>query len=363
MRNGWTGGQYSLARALLGSCLLAGAVLRARAEGPALATAVALAAAGLALLFAAGVYARVAAIALGCAWVALSLEMRGGVEPGILLGPLLWAQACLPPAPYGSWAARGRVDPGGGWRMREGVFLAGWILLAAAYAWSGYLKLRDPAWLTGAALAPLGGAAPWVARGVIAAELGFVPLALARRLRPWLWTLLLAVDLALLPFDHLAGASARLALLLLFTFDPAWVPPRRAAATETLFYDGHCGLCHRAVRFVLAEDRAGDILRFAPLGGETFRAAVPEARRAALPDSLVLVTDAGEVLVRAAGVRHVMKRLGGLWRLLGCLAGAVPARLLDLAYDGIAAVRYRIFGRPADACPLIPKDLRQRFGD
>jgi hypothetical protein len=43
-------------------------------------------------------------------------------------------------------------------------------------------------------------------------------------------------------------------MLHFFTFDPAWVKPF-GAETEMIFYDGHCGLCHRAVRFVLAEDR------------------------------------------------------------------------------------------------------------
>ncbi|HZH02738.1 MAG TPA: DCC1-like thiol-disulfide oxidoreductase family protein [Myxococcaceae bacterium] len=39
-----------------------------------------------------------------------------------------------------------------------------------------------------------------------------------------------------------------------------------ASDSDILFYDGGCGLCHRAVRFVLARDPAGRF-RFAPLGG------------------------------------------------------------------------------------------------
>ena len=40
---------------------------------------------------------------------------------------------------------------------------------------------------------------------------------------------------------------------------------------EIIFYDGHCGLCHAAVRFVVARDDREEGFVFAPLGGETFR--------------------------------------------------------------------------------------------
>jgi predicted DCC family thiol-disulfide oxidoreductase YuxK len=150
-------------------------------------------------------------------------------------------------------------------------------------------------------------------------------------------------------------------MLHLFTFDPGWVRPRRAPATEMIFYDGHCGLCHRAVRFVLAEDSTGRTFRFAPLDSEAFRTAIPEASRARLPDSLIVLAADGTTLTRSSAVRHVMTRLGGLWRVAALLAGAVPVRLLDRAYDGIASIRGRLFAAPPQACPVVPKHLRERF--
>jgi predicted DCC family thiol-disulfide oxidoreductase YuxK len=44
-------------------------------------------------------------------------------------------------------------------------------------------------------------------------------------------------------------------------------------------------------------------------------------------------------------------------------ASAVPLRVLDAAYDGIAKIRHRIFATPADACPILPARLRERFDD
>lgn len=130
---------------------------------------------------------------------------------------------------------------------------------------------------------------------------------------------------------------------------------------ERLFYDGSCALCHRAVRFVLARDRDGRAFRFAPLDSDAFRAAAPEAVRATLPDSLVVETADGRLLTRGGAVVHILSRLPRPWPLLGRAASWLPTALLDALYDGVARIRYRVFGREAEACPLIPGHLRSRF--
>ena len=132
-------------------------------------------------------------------------------------------------------------------------------------------------------------------------------------------------------------------------------------AVETLFYDGGCGLCHRAVRFMLWADREGRCFRFAPLGGRTFQALVPEAERARLPDSLVLRTEDGRLLTRSAAVLYMLERLDGGWKVLPVLGRLVPQRLADALYDFVARVRYRLFARPPDVCPVVPAPLRARF--
>lgn len=130
---------------------------------------------------------------------------------------------------------------------------------------------------------------------------------------------------------------------------------------ERLFYDGSCALCHWAVRFVLARDPHGRAFRFAPLDSEAFRGAAPAAVRAALPDSLVVQTADGELLTKSAAVVHILRRLGTPWRWLGGVARVFPRVLLDPLYDFVARVRYRVFGREPEACPVIPKELRSRF--
>lgn len=411
LTNGWTGGQYSLFRALLGLYLAvhfaslipwAGELFSWSGMIPDAAASPlaflfpnvlawfdppwmvhALLAAGIAssLLLAAGAFDRWAAVAAWYVWACLLGRDPLILNPGIpYVGWMLLAHACLPRAPFGSWEARGRIDPGGGWRFTPSVFAAAWILMAVGYSFSGVTKLTSPSWIDGTAVArilenPL--ARPGRLRdlflalptamlalstwGAVCLEVAFAPLALVRRLRPWLWGSMLALHLTLIALIDFADLSLGMVMLHLFTFDPAWVPRRAPGAIETLFYDGNCGLCHRAVRFLLAEDPDGAAFAFAPLGSDTFRARTSEAERAQLPDSLVLLTADGRVLTRSAAFRHLLGRLGGIWRVFATILWAVPKRLQDAAYDVIARVRYRLFAKPKDACPILPPHLRARF--
>ncbi|MBL8862302.1 MAG: DUF393 domain-containing protein [Planctomycetes bacterium] len=128
-----------------------------------------------------------------------------------------------------------------------------------------------------------------------------------------------------------------------------------------MLYDGSCGLCHRAVRFVVARDPQGERFRFAPLSGETARRRVPESARAGLPDSVVVVDAAGRILTRSEALLHVLWRLGGVWGLLAGAGRIVPRPLRDLAYDGVARVRRRLCAAPPSACPRLPPALLARF--
>jgi predicted DCC family thiol-disulfide oxidoreductase YuxK len=139
------------------------------------------------------------------------------------------------------------------------------------------------------------------------------------------------------------------------------IVPAADLTPEMLFYDGHCGLCHRAVKFVLKHDKTGKAFRFAPLQGETFSALVPASDRAILPDSVIVRTADGALLVRSAAFIHILRRLGGGWRALAAILAVVPRALRDAAYDFVARVRYRVFGRRDDVCPIVPAELRKRF--
>jgi predicted DCC family thiol-disulfide oxidoreductase YuxK len=132
------------------------------------------------------------------------------------------------------------------------------------------------------------------------------------------------------------------------------------SAAHWLFYDGDCGLCHGVVRWVLARD-ANAVFLFAPLHGESFTKRVAKEQHANLPDSIVLQTPEGALLLKSDAVRVMLLQLGGSWRTLGVLLGFVPRALSDWGYDLIAKVRHQLFKKPNDVCPMVPPELRSRF--
>jgi predicted DCC family thiol-disulfide oxidoreductase YuxK len=118
---------------------------------------------------------------------------------------------------------------------------------------------------------------------------------------------------------------------------------------DIIFYDGHCGFCHRLVRVVLALDRAS-VFRFAPFDVQ-----------ASLPESVVVRTADGELLTRWASILYILQRLGGIWRLMGSTLDLLPRGLLDWCYDRVARRRKRFFREPEGVCPRVPQHLRSRF--
>jgi predicted DCC family thiol-disulfide oxidoreductase YuxK len=93
------------------------------------------------------------------------------------------------------------------------------------------------------------------------------------------------------------------------------------------------------VRFVRKADGERDRFGIAPLGGETFQALVPVDERRALPDSLVVRTGEGNLLVRSAALAHILSGMGRGARVVAALLRAVPRPIRDCAYDALAYAR------------------------
>jgi predicted DCC family thiol-disulfide oxidoreductase YuxK len=407
MKNGWTAGQYSLYRAVFGGYLFVhycglvawGPELFSRAgvlpnpwtsplarlfpnilvicDSRGSVQFVLVVAAVMSVLFAIGLWDRVAAVTLW--YVSTCLVDRNPLitNPALpFLGWLLLAHALLPKTPYLSLSVRERDDAVVRWRMPPELYAAAWILMALGYTYSGLNKLGSPSWLDGSALtrilqSPL--ARPGMLRdallhvpdgffrcaswSALALEIGFAPLSLVRRARPWIWSAMCALHLSLFLLVAFPDLTAGMLIVHLFTFDPSWLPAMQPSARENIFYDGSCGLCHWAVRFVIGEDTSERKFRFGPLGGKAFESLIPFAQRVRLPDSLVVLTADGRVLVRSAAAIHILRRLGGAWICVARLLRLLPRPIADSAYDLIARSRYRLFSRTREACLIIPPRL------
>ena len=115
------------------------------------------------------------------------------------------------------------------------------------------------------------------------------------------------------------------------------------------------------MRFAVRRDRGRPPVRFSPLGGDSFERMMEAKGRPELPDSLVVVTGAGELLLRSDAALYLGRRAGGAWKAAAAVAGLVPRALRDAAYDFIARRRRRWFGRAEAVCPVLPPALRDRF--
>lgn len=131
-----------------------------------------------------------------------------------------------------------------------------------------------------------------------------------------------------------------------------------------LLYDGLCGFCDGTVQFILRHDRK-KTLKFATLQGDFARQVFARHPELAGIDSLVLVErdNAGveRVHVRSNGALRVARYLGGPWHLAR-VAAIVPRFIRDLAYNGFARIRYRVFGQ-YNSCPIPTPEQRARFID
>ena len=361
-KNGWSGGQYSLWRVLLGLMLLTFSIQQLVQSVDDIRIAIlASTSLGLSILVLVGCFDGPAAALL--ATLTAGLILAGG-DLSASLWPLvanLILHALAPPAPFGSWMARGRIDPGGGWQLPAWLHSGSWLLLLIATL-STALE-SDPAatWISG------GNAGLAIrAVAVIATLLAFSP---RTRLLAWLLIGLCWAGIAIGAGGPAAWCLAGVLLLWLRASDPGWIPPGRhrngpvaSPADRTwLFYDGNCGLCHRCVRLVLSEDHRDDPIRLAPLGGQAFVETIQPGARDSLPDSIVVVTPDGQVLCQSAAVLEFARLLGGSWRLAAIAARLVPRPAADLAYQVIAAIRHRLFDRPSQSCPLLSPELRDRF--
>ena len=171
---------------------------------------------------------------------------------------------------------------------------------------------------------------------------------------------MVGMHIGLLSVVSFADLTFGMFLLHLFTFDPAWIPRRIATRPEYIFYDGNCALCHGWVRFVLAED-SGKTFRLSPLQGERFLLRAKQENFSLRSDSVVVLTEDEEFLVRSEAMLYVLRSLGGLWLVLAVVAGVIPRRIRDWCYDRVASVRLRIFGTSKNVCPMMPEQLKERF--
>jgi predicted DCC family thiol-disulfide oxidoreductase YuxK len=118
-----------------------------------------------------------------------------------------------------------------------------------------------------------------------------------------------------------------------------------------LVYDGDCGFCHRAVRFILAHERRSDLL-FVPRNS-ALGLALREQYKLQNVESLLWIED-DHAYIEWEAVAHTAAYVGGIYARLAAVAGLLPGALLNAAYRLVARIRKRLAGSPRYCLVLTP---------
>jgi predicted DCC family thiol-disulfide oxidoreductase YuxK len=318
-----------------------------------------------------GIQRRWVGLLLWAIWMSLFNRNFLISNPSIpYVGLLLLMMAALP---RGERLSLGIIMPK--WQMPPAATRGFFFLLMAGYTVSGIHKLGSPSWVDGTALShvlqlPLArthmladgvrNLPDWLMMsmtwGALALELLALPLTLLPQSRKWIWLALLSMQIGILTLVDFADLTWAMIVAHLFVFHKDWLMPVPFNTPKPIvFFDGVCGLCNRAVDFILAEDGESQF-QFAPTQGATAQALgreeVAQGKSMALQDGDTVYTRSDAVLRIAAG-------LGGFWRVLSWLS-VVPRPLRDMIYEGVQMNRYRMFGKK-ESCRLPSPGERTRF--
>lgn len=112
-----------------------------------------------------------------------------------------------------------------------------------------------------------------------------------------------------------------------------------------VLFDGYCRLCHASVRFLRRYDQKR-LFRFATLDSSFAQ----KLELHGVDGNSVLLYHQDKLYKRSDAVLHMLRLLGGAWRVF-YLFRFIPLFVRDGAYNFIAGIRYRLFGK-YENCPL-----------
>ena len=122
-------------------------------------------------------------------------------------------------------------------------------------------------------------------------------------------------------------------------------------AENIIYYDGECGLCHLAVRFILRVDSKSKFY-FSPLSNldNNFK----------YIDSIILKRG-DKVFYEGYAIIMIFENIENNWNYLGKVLKLIPINVLDTAYRWVSRNRAKISVKKVSSCPMVPSYYRKRF--
>lgn len=140
----------------------------------------------------------------------------------------------------------------------------------------------------------------------------------------------------------------------------AAAPATGTADHGVILFDGVCNLCNGFVQWVIRRDPHGRF-RFAALQSHAAQQLVAGHPVRPTDMETVLYVRDGRVRERSTAVLHIMKDIGGLWRLMFVFM-VLPRFIRNGIYTWVARNRYKWRGK-RESCMIPTPELRERFID
>ena len=118
-----------------------------------------------------------------------------------------------------------------------------------------------------------------------------------------------------------------------------------------IYYDGECGLCHIAVKFILRVDSKNKFY-FSPLSN--FDNNLKNI------DSIILKSG-DMVFYESQAIIMVFEKIDNNWNYLAKVLKIFPINILDIVYRWVSRNRTKIFVKKVSSCPIVPSNYKKRF--
>ena len=120
---------------------------------------------------------------------------------------------------------------------------------------------------------------------------------------------------------------------------------------NVIYYDGECGLCHLAVRFILRVDSKSKFY-FSPLSN--------------LDNNLknidsIIFKKGNKVFYEGQAIIMIFENIDNNWNYLAKVLKLFPVNVLDTAYRWVSRNRAKVFVKKVSSCPIVPSSYRERF--
>ena len=120
---------------------------------------------------------------------------------------------------------------------------------------------------------------------------------------------------------------------------------------NVIYYDGECGLCHIAVKFILRVDSKSKFY-FSPLSNLDYNLKSMDS---------VILKKGNKVFYEGQAIIMIFEDLDNNWNYLAKVLKLFPVNVLDTVYRWVSRNRAKVSVKKVSSCPIVPNQHQKRF--